>query len=158
MFIVLLRHAQRDPLGPKDGGINKIGRAQAANLTQQLAPQGPLPRPSVLLVSPKRRTRETVAPLSEKLGCPVTVDDALDERHDGESESAFLGRIRNWVTGLTSNYAPTDVLFVCSHLDWLHEALHLIPSDLAERETDHGFAPCEFRVFEIVDEIWYTRP
>lgn len=158
MHVIFLRHATRDAQGPDDGGLNPIGQRQAEALVAKMQPRGPLPRPTHLLASPKRRTRETLAPIAATFGLSVTVVDALDERRHDESAKFFLQRIRGWVESSAMFSAPNIAVYVCSHLDWLTEVLYLLPADLTENELGQGFMPGEFRIFEIRDGVWYTIP
>lgn len=87
MEIILLRHAQ--PRWALSGGrldadpeLTALGHAQAdrlaAALLDQLAEEGKLAN-TRLLVSPLRRTRQTAAPLAERLGLPIEIQPWLAE-------------------------------------------------------------------------------
>ncbi len=58
-----------------DPGLDHLGRAQAEEMTDLVAPLGPLP----ILVSPMRRARETAAPLERRWGSVAVVDPAVGE-------------------------------------------------------------------------------
>jgi broad specificity phosphatase PhoE len=158
MHVILLRHATRSPLHPADGGLSEAGRRQAADLVDRLNPSGPLLHPTVLIASPKRRAQETLAPLSSYCGIQINLNENVDERRDAETGLQFQARVRAWVKETVSKYGTNDVLFVCSHLDWLEEVLRVAPSNLTALEIERPFAPCEARAFEIRDGIWYTSP
>lgn len=148
MQLCLFRHAARNPLQPGDGGLSDHGLKQAAALPDLASTSGPLPRPTHLLCSPKRRARQTFAPLSGRFDIPLRIDVALDERGENEPMDAFLERLSAWVESLKTAFAPDDVVFACSHLDVWEEVMSLIPTDLAEWEIARGLAPAEFRLFE----------
>jgi len=75
--VVLVRHGRaaaawgEDP----DPGLDDVGRAQAEEVADALAPTGPLP----IVVSPLRRTRETAAPLEGRWGVTAVVDPDVGE-------------------------------------------------------------------------------
>jgi broad specificity phosphatase PhoE len=58
-----------------DPGLDALGRAQAAAMTEALAPLGPL----ALLVSPLKRTRETAAPLEARWRTRGLIEPAVAE-------------------------------------------------------------------------------
>jgi len=88
MELLLIRHALPVRIdegavdGPADPALAPLGHAQAAALATWLAPE----RIDAIWSSPMRRARETAAPLSERLGLEVTVDDGLAE-YDKHSSS-----------------------------------------------------------------------
>ena len=75
--LVLVRHGHAsggwdDDLDP---GLDDVGRAEAEAMAERVAVLGPLP----ILVSPRRRCRETAAPLERRWSTTATVDAAVDE-------------------------------------------------------------------------------
>ena len=147
----MLRHGARSPHDFGDSSLNADGRAQAEALARAISPQGPLPAPTALASSPKRRAKETLAPLAAALQLRLTVDQRLDERHQNETMKEFEARIRALLDELASGGRDTCV-YLCSHLDWLELALALLPSDL--RDTDVNWTNCEYRVFRWQDDLW----
>ncbi len=166
MFVVFLRHATRDSFvislaaegDQHDQHLNELGRRQATELVGLTQSNGPLPKPTILMSSPKHRARETLQPLATVCQSRVLILPELDERGNNETHSMFIGRIREWVETLQAKASPTDVVYACSHYDWLTEVLGLIPSTLSDNEQNSGFAPAEFRIFEIREGIWYLSP
>jgi broad specificity phosphatase PhoE len=81
MELVLVRHAlpvriDATPDGsPADPGLADLGRAQAERVVQALS----LDEVHAVYSSPARRALETAAPLVEKLGLPVTVENGIAE-------------------------------------------------------------------------------
>jgi len=73
MFVVLLRHAEREPLGSDpDPSLSPAGRARAKLLAAMLADTGI----DAVFTSELKRTKETAAPISEMLGLsPVELAD-----------------------------------------------------------------------------------
>lgn len=154
MHVVLLRHATRDLQSHDDGKLSELGYSQAEELFEKIAPQGPLPEPSVLMASPKRRARETLHPTASQLALPLVVSSALDERGPTETSAAFGTRIQSWIETLQKEFSSDEVIWACSHADWLEFIMDLIPSDLEDWEKMAPFSPAQFRVFEIQDGIW----
>jgi broad specificity phosphatase PhoE len=58
-----------------DPGLDELGRKQADDVAQELAPLGPLP----ILTSPLRRTRDTAAPLAQLWNIRPVIEDAVAE-------------------------------------------------------------------------------
>ena len=75
--VVLVRHGQPDGTWGQDPdpGLDEFGHAQARAVAELLAPLGPLP----VIVSPLRRTRETVAPLTAHWGVEPVVENGIGE-------------------------------------------------------------------------------
>ncbi len=149
MQLCLFRHASRNPHDPGDGGLSERGLEQAQAIPAHVSPAGPLPRPTHVLSSPKRRARQTFAPLGERYGLTVKVTAELDERGDAEPMDEFVARVRGWLEGLEASFTRDDVVFACSHLDVLEEMMGLIATDLAEFEIARGFGPAEYRLFQV---------
>ncbi|HLH88593.1 MAG TPA: histidine phosphatase family protein [Xanthobacteraceae bacterium] len=77
----LVRHATHALLGrvlvgrTPGVGLDATGRRQAADLAQSLAGQGV----THLQSSPRRRARDTAAPMARALSLPIAIEPALDE-------------------------------------------------------------------------------
>ena len=85
-----------------DPGLSDLGRRQAAAVAELVASTSP---PLPLLVSPKRRCRETAEPLAERWSIEPTVDPAVGEvRHpDVADRGAWL---RDLMAGTWSAAEP----------------------------------------------------
>ena len=77
MRLVLVRHGEAAAGWGQDSdpGLSDLGRQQAHDVAEQLAPLGPRP----ILTSPLRRCRETAAPLSERWGVDPLVTTGVGE-------------------------------------------------------------------------------
>lgn len=79
MELVFVRHGlpQRidDAGGPADPPLSEEGRRQAAALANWLAPTGI----DAIYSSPMLRAKETAAPLADRLGHEVVIEDGLEE-------------------------------------------------------------------------------
>ncbi len=158
MKAVLLRHATRSATGLGDSSLNALGSNQAEALAQRcLAPHGPLPHPTHLLVSPKLRARETLQPLSETTRLHLKIDERLDERHQNETSAEFMARVRQFLAEVEQTPEKDSCVFICSHLDWLEAALITISSDMNEIESAASWMTAEFRIFKIEDGLWSLK-
>ena len=154
MKITLLRHGKRDLTTSSDGSLNETGQKLALELPSRLEPQGKFPRPTHLICSPKRRARETLSPLSEHLAINLKTEPLLDERQNTEASVEFRDRVKNFFVNLPKQYTPQDVVYLCSHADWLEEAIISLPSDIPEVYAESGFACGEMKTFELNDGHW----
>jgi 2,3-bisphosphoglycerate-dependent phosphoglycerate mutase len=88
MELVLVRHAEPVRIAPgetggvaADPGLTERGHDQARRVAAWLAHE----RFDALLVSPKRRARETAAPIADTLGLAVKIDEGIVE-YDADSD------------------------------------------------------------------------
>jgi probable phosphoglycerate mutase len=85
--LLLIRHAlpvRRElEVGTADPELSEAGHAQAGHLAEYLAAEAPL---DALYASPLNRARQTAAPVAERFGLDVVVDDGVAEwdRHSNE--------------------------------------------------------------------------
>lgn len=154
MKITLLRHGNRDLMLSADGGLNQTGKELAAGLFARLHPQGDLLIPTHLICSPKKRAKETLLPLSEDLGLPVEVEESLDERLNDETSSEFRARVRKFLELIPTKYKSIDVIYLCSHADWLEDAMAVLPSDIPRMIAESGFGCGEHRSFQFKAGLW----
>jgi broad specificity phosphatase PhoE len=105
--LILVRHGRAsagwaDDLDP---GLDAAGIAQADAMADALAPLGPLP----MVVSPLRRTRETVAPLERRWNTTARIEPAVGEIESPTDDLA--GRdtwLRQLMQGTWSDAAGVD--------------------------------------------------
>jgi len=70
MFVILVRHAEREPAGT-DPSLSAAGRRRAKLLADMLADAGV----AAIFTSEFTRTKETAAPIAQRLGiAPVQID------------------------------------------------------------------------------------
>ncbi|MFN7727877.1 MAG: SixA phosphatase family protein [Bdellovibrio sp.] len=151
MQIFLFRHAERENSGAGNPPLSARGLKQARELAK-LRESGAFPPAGKVLVSPKIRTQQTFAPLAESLELQLAMTPELDERLSSESASQFASRVKRFLGYLERQ---TGVLYVCTHLDWLEEAMIVIPSDtdlLAEKFQT--WAPAQFIEFDVREGLW----
>jgi broad specificity phosphatase PhoE len=155
MKIYLFRHAEKaSPFHPNPG-LSDQGQEQASRLWERVQ-NAELPRPHALWVSPKKRARQSFQVLAENLNLPLNVDEALDEKQNGESHAEFHDRV-----ALVFDKAAGEdgVIFLCTHMDWLEEAAAVIPGaeDFSRVFPPH-WSPLEYvglirkdALFEIIE-------
>jgi broad specificity phosphatase PhoE len=86
-----------------DPGLDEVGRQQANEVAQELAPRGPLP----VISSPLRRTRETSAPLVNLWNVEPAVELAVAEiPSPTESLQERVGWLREFMAGSWRNATP----------------------------------------------------
>lgn len=153
MEVFVFRHAERDNSGDFNPDLSPRGHKQAQVLSE-LALRQHLPHPQRLICSPKKRAQNTFAVLSQKTQVPLTIQDALDERHPEESLTQFKARIQTFLNELALK--SSSVIYICSHMDWLEEALILIPSDTDLLSPSfQTWPPGKYLHFHLEDKIWH---
>lgn len=135
MLIVFLRHADKVLYGDEaDSPLSPRGEAQAQRLVELVRSRA-LPRPSQLISSPRSRTRATLLPLSEDCQVALEVRRELDQRWNFETQKEFSARVSGLLAELADG--PDEVIYLCSHADWLAEALSMTIEDAAELGLTH---------------------
>ena len=147
MKIYIFRHAQKALDFSGDPDLTAEGHAQASKLLDRVL-KSELPTPTQLWVSPRKRTRSTFRPLSQYLKLTLIDQEALLEQHGGETLSEFRGRIQNLLEKATE--LKNETIFMCSHYDWVIEAMAVIPADtdLTKDEFSH-WSPCQYAAFHV---------
>ena len=121
-----------------------------------------MPRPSALWVSPKIRTGQTLQALSQNFNLPLEVKIELDLRSNLEQRTEFKNRVLNFIESLSrtsltqENGMDSDrCVFICTHYDWIEEAMALIPADrdLITFEYTH-WAPAHYIHFKLENGLW----
>jgi broad specificity phosphatase PhoE len=155
MQMMLLRHAERENTGVSNPSLSPHGQRQAQALCQKIQ-NGELPRPTHLWTSPKNRARQTLQKISSALSLELQVIDSLDERQSSENFAQFQTRIRRFFQSVErqAKENPGGVLYCCTHLDWLEEALPLVPTLEDFSRDGMAWAPAQYLGFEIRDEFW----
>ncbi len=139
LTLIFVRHAHRDT-GERsiDNGIDEKGLKQVTDLLDDFA-KGTLPKSNDFRSSPKKRCIETLTPLAALNGAKVTIEDALDEQSPTESTQEFRQRIFNFLKKLSSQLG---VIYLCSHGDWLPEAIQDLTGNWADIKKG-GYVICE---------------
>ncbi|AGH95872.1 histidine phosphatase family protein [Pseudobdellovibrio exovorus] len=154
MKCVLFRHAHKGIMPFEDPELSLQGFEQAARLMDEVT-LSRLPIPTLLYVSPKRRTSQTLYPLSKMHHLNLQVCPELDQHSHSESLQEFRQRIQKWLDEVSATTDKNAVIFMCTHYDWIEEAMSLIncDRDLNTFEFSH-WHPTQYVVFDIQDDLW----
>ncbi|MBV2167758.1 MAG: histidine phosphatase family protein [Bdellovibrio sp.] len=147
MKIYLFRHAQKAMDFSGDPDLTPEGHAQASKILDKVL-KSEIPRPTELWVSPKKRTHSTFRPLSQHFNLPLQIQDSLLEQKSEENISEFRSRIERLFEGAAEK--ENAVVFLCTHYDWVVEAMSIVPSDkdLSGSEFSH-WSPAQYVAFEV---------
>lgn len=150
MKIYFFRHAQKAVDFSGDPDLTTEGYAQAHKLLEKVL-KNELPMPTQLWVSPKKRTHSTFRPLANELHLQLQTQDALLEQQNDETAIDFRHRVRNLLE--KAGTKSDEVIFMCSHYDWVIEALAVVPSDTDFSDSDYQhWSPTQYAGFEISSE------
>jgi phosphohistidine phosphatase SixA len=152
MKIYIFRHAQKEFSFSNDPELSAEGHSQASQLLTQILNKS-LPAPTQLWASPKKRTHSTLSPLSKHLGLSIKTSNALNEHQSRESTQDFHRRIEEVLHSVTTPAkpdSPDQIIFMCSHYDWLLEAMNLIESNIDLSQSKFAdWEPCQYVGFEV---------
>ncbi|WP_413575183.1 phosphoglycerate mutase family protein [Bdellovibrio sp. HCB290] len=153
MKIYIFRHAQKAMDFSGDPDLTPEGHNQASTLLD-LVLKNEMPIPTHLWVSPRKRTHSTFRPLSEHFKLPLENQEDLLEQHGDESLQVFRKRISTLLEKAAES--KNEVIYLCSHYDWVIEAMSVIPSetDLSEDRFSH-WSPCQGVGFEVAKDGMY---
>ncbi len=147
----MFRHAERENSGSSNPPLSSHGLKQAQKLVEDID-LNVLPRPSKLLCSPKLRAQQTFRQIESHLGIPLQIQPDLDERQSSEPIDLFTRRVQRF---LNSFEGQAGVIYFVSHLDWIEEALRLIPSDAdLLHDRYQTWMPAQSLEFEYQDGLW----
>lgn len=147
MKIYIFRHAQKAVDFSGDPDLTPEGYAQANRLLEKVL-KNELPKPTQLWVSPRKRTHSTFRPLAQELNLPLLTQEALLEQMSDETLTDFRKRVLNLLEGASTK--SDDVIFLCSHYDWVVEALAVIPTDTDFSDSEYShWTPAQHMGFEI---------
>ena len=147
MKIYIFRHAQKAVDFSGDPDLTPEGYAQANKLLEKVLKKE-LPTPTQLWVSPKKRTHSTFRPLANELHLQLQIQDALLEQQNDETLADFRHRVKNLLE--KAGTKSDEVIFMCSHYDWVIEALNVIASDTDFSDSDYQhWTPAQHMGFEV---------
>ncbi len=151
MKIILFRHAEKAYSTSNNPPLSERGNQQA-NRIAELISAGKIPRPDVLLCSPKIRTFQTLLPVSALLKIEIKQMKELDERLSTESSAQYFQRVQNTISWL--GHQKSNVLLV-THFDWLEEAMTAIPCDTdLNQEKYHAWGSAHYMNFSLNGDVW----
>jgi phosphohistidine phosphatase SixA len=159
MKLALFRHAERENSGVSNPPLSPRGMRQSELLTQ-LVLNNTLIRPTKLYCSPKLRAVLTFQSLHLKADIELTISPELDERSNSEVADQFSKRVKQKLFQLTKAgpLNSSTVLFLCSHLDWIDEAMIHIPCDTDLTANKYStWSPGSYMLFDVGSELWHLE-
>ncbi len=152
MKLGLFRHGEKESEWTPDPLLNLQGQQQAKILKDSVE-RGVLPKPTRLIVSPKIRAILTFSPLARSLNLALEKAEKLDERTNNEDASQFRKRIISTIESFSSE--SDEVVFLCSHLDWIEEFSNLVACDSDLHQVpEFSWSPGAYLIFDI-EVIWH---
>lgn len=157
MNVLLFRHGQKG-LTPFDNPhLTADGFVQAEAILKAVQNKL-LPEPTELWVSEKIRTAQTLQFVGRNFKLAPKIRKELDLRNDSETQKNFKDRVDSLVQeiALTSqNNSELKTIYLCTHYDWIEEAMSLIPcdTDLTTYQFAH-WGPAQFASFQIENGVW----
>ena len=149
MILILIRHGHKSFTPITDPDLTAKGFEQAEILVD-LVKKSALPEPSHCWYSDKIRTRQTLEKVIQYYTPISTCKKELNLRHHSESNSDFRQRIQKFFHEITARSGSSEVHFVCTHYDWIEEALILIDADKDLNSFEFSnWSPGQFLVFEL---------
>lgn len=159
MYLILIRHGHKTFLPIEDPTLSDKGFSQANELLK-LVEKGVLPVPNMCWVSDSQRTYQTVEKIIKHYAVQSEKTDQLSVRHSHESNSEFRNRVAKTIASLDQMALQSHdkVYMLCSHFDWIEEAMSLINCDQNLTSFEYAnWAPAQYMVFEIKDGTWSIR-
>jgi broad specificity phosphatase PhoE len=157
MNVYLFRHGQKDSLPFEDPDLTSFGHQQATKLAE-LIRNGGLFKGTQFLTSPRIRAQSTFRPAAQFCGSPLQVTNDLDQRTTFETREAFHARIQQLLASFENIFSKEDVIYLCTHHDWIEESLSVIPADTDLLEPLFwSWRPAQYMHFEIVDRLWILK-
>ncbi|MBK9322048.1 MAG: histidine phosphatase family protein [Bdellovibrionaceae bacterium] len=157
MKVYLFRHGQKDSVPLKDPDLTRGGHEQA-NRIAALITSGDFFRGTQFLTSPRLRAQRTLMPAAQLCQSQVQIVTDLDQREPFETSEFFRARIQKFVLSLEKKFSEKDIIYLCTHHDWIEESLSLIAADTDLLETRYWhWNPAQFMEFDILEGLWILR-
>lgn len=148
---VIFRHGEKQIQG-FDPELTPRGLLQAQKVLQKVQ-ANELPKPHALYVSTKRRTAQTLEPLAQQYRMKIQIKAELTERVPGETSEKFRLRIQEFLVKLLLLHQDNEVIYLCTHYDWIEEFLSVIESD-SDLSRYANFGAGQYILFE-KKELWH---
>ncbi len=150
MILILFRHGHKGHTPLIDPDLTPQGFEQAHILIEQIK-STILPVPTHCWYSEKIRTQQTLSQAIEKYSVISKKTAALNLKSNTETTKNFIQRIQKFCTGLVQKNKSDEVHFLCTHYDWIEEALSLINCDKDLNSFEYSnWSPGQYLVFEIL--------
>ena len=123
---------------------------EQAEILVDLIHKTTLPQPTHCWFSARTRTQQTLAKAIDKYKTVSTCRKELDLKSHLESVADFRHRIQMFCFEMVARGAQNEVHFVCTHYDWIEEALTLIDADKDLNSFEFSnWSPGQYLAFEI---------
>lgn len=152
MIWVIFRHGEKQTQG-HDPELTARGQSQAQKILEKIK-AGQLPKPSAFYVSTKKRTAQTFQPAASHLKMKSQIKAELTERVPGETPDKFRFRIQEFLVKLILFHQDNEVLYLCTHFDWIEEFFSIIESD-QDLSRYSSFSSCQYIMFD-KKELWHV--
>jgi phosphohistidine phosphatase SixA len=122
-----------------------------------------LPAPTVCLYTDKIRTRETIQELIHHFNPKTELKAELALRSYNETSQNFRARVQKLINYYTYQAAQPEnknqVIYACTHYDWVEEAMMVIESDKNLNSFEYaGWAPAQYMEFQITEDgTWVLK-
>lgn len=156
MRLVLFRHGHKQFSMDNDPSLSDRGYIQATHLLGLIEKQQ-LPLPTQCWFSEKKRTFETLSALEQTPNIQWLKKNHLNERSHKEDLAQFQTRISAALKDMTKQSTTNDTLFVCTHYDWIEEAINLIPCDKNLNSFEFiNWSPGQYLEFDYYDDLFHV--
>lgn len=157
MNVVLFRHAQKGMIPFENPHLTTEGFVQADAIAACVQ-EKKLPAPTDIWVSEKIRTHQTLQAVAANCKVTTEIKHELDLRNDHETQKMFQNRVNSLIDLLTitsEKDSSLKTIYLCTHYDWIEEAMALIPCDtnLSTYEFSH-WGPAQYASFQIENGLW----
>lgn len=151
MVILLFRHGHKAFSIDNDPALSPKGFEQALRLPQMIEDKK-VPRPTHCWVSEKKRTLQTLEKAIEKHHITTYKKSELNYREAEENTAQFRNRIQKFLLELSKRAKETEIHYVCTHYDWIEEAMSLIECDKDLNSYEYAnWSPGQYLMLDLVD-------
>lgn len=154
MHVYLFRHGQKGSTPYSDPDLTELGHLQARTLAEKIRDHAFIAG-THFVASPRLRAQSTLRVAALQCQSPVRVDTGLDQRESYESAVDFRTRISDFIQALPKMFDESAVVYLCTHHDWIEEALSLIPADTDLLDTKYwSWNPAQYAFFKVNNGLW----
>lgn len=151
MIWVIFRHGEKQVQG-FDPELAAQGHIQAKSILEKVK-SNKLPKPNALYVSTKKRTAQTFEPLASHYSTKSQIKAELTEKVPGETQEKFRFRIQEFLVKLLLLHQDNEVIYICTHYDWIEEFLSVIECD-TDLSRYSNFGTGHYIMFD-KKELWH---
>lgn len=157
MNVYLFRHGQKSSSPLSEPDLTEYGHQQAARIAERIRAGSFLPG-TLFLASPRLRAQSTLRVAADYCKKKPEVVQALDQREGYESAEQFRNRIAAFINSFEKTYAAEKTVYLCTHHDWIEEALSLIPADTDLLDSKYwSWSSAQFAQFQITNGLWEIK-